>query len=328
MTSTRSAPPTSICFAPPLAQRFDADFADWRLIAFNVGPDGALFGLWVPRIDDRNDRHDASRTRTAGGARRYRVVSQRECVRALDLVVDDAPMELHDAQPLGEDVLLVGGRCRRFANGNAEANGRIYGADGAFRRAIVLGDGIGAVQTARDGRIWTGYFDEGVIGNLGWTSPLGASGLVGWDDDGAIRYRYSPPAGTDAILDCYAINVADDAVWCYYYTDFPLVRIEHGRETGVWRPEVRGAHGFAVGAGYALFGGGYGDYDRIRLIALKDDGRCETLADFALEDERGRRLPGHHCVGRGQSLYFRNDEAIHRFDIGTALRLVRERRGH
>lgn len=328
MASSRPTPIPSLTYAPPVVQRFDAGFADWRLIAFNVGPDGALFGLWVPRLDDRNDRDDASHTRTADGARRYRVVSQRDGVRTLDLIVDDAPMELHDAQPLGDDVLLVGGRCRRFANGDAEANGRIYGADGAFRRAIVLGDGIGTMQTARDGRIWTGYFDEGVIGNFGWTRPLGASGLVAWDADGTAQYRYSPPAGTDAIVDCYAINVADDAVWCYPYTDFPLVRIENGRETGVWRPDVRGSHGFAIGGGYALFGGGYGDYDRIRLIALREDGHCETLADFALEDERGRRLPGHHCVGRGQSLYLRSDEAIHRFDIGTALRWVREHRGH
>lgn len=325
MTSSRRAPIPSLTYAPPAAQRFDADLGDWRLIAFNVGPDRALFGLWVPRIDESDDGLPSRIPQTR---RRYRVVSHRDGVRTLDLAIDDAPLALHDAQPLGDDVLLVCGRCRRFPNGETEANGRIYGIDGAFRRAIVLGDGIGTVQAARDGTIWAGYFDEGVIGNRGWRTPLGASGLVGWDGDGAIRYRYSPPAGTDAILDCHAINVADDATWCYYYTDFPLVRIEHGRETGVWRPEVRGAHGFAVGSGYALFGGGYGDYDRIRLIALQDDGRCETLADFTLEDERGRRLPGHHCVGRGQSLYFRNDEAIHRFDIGTALRLVRERRGH
>ncbi|MBP6749356.1 MAG: hypothetical protein KA144_06930 [Xanthomonadaceae bacterium] len=325
MISTRLVSIPSLTYAPPAVQRFDADLGDWRLIAFNIGPDRALFGLWVPRVDETGD---GLPSRAPQARRRYRVVSHHDSVRTLDLAIDDAPLDLHDAQPLGDDVLLIGGRSRRHANGDAEANGRLYGADGAFRRAIVLGDGIGTVQTARDGTIWTGYFDEGVFGNLGWTEPLGASGLVAWGDDGAIRYRYSPPASTDAIVDCYAINVADDATWCYYYTDFPLVRIEHGRETGVWRPEVRGAHGFAVGAGYALFGGGYGDYDRIRLIALKDDGRCETLADFALEDERGRRLPGHHCVGRGQSLYFRNDEAIHRFDIGTALRLVRERRGH
>ncbi len=301
--------------------RHDADLAEHRLIALNVGPDDTLYGLWAPRSDA--DDGLAAR-RGPQHPRRYLATVVRAGVRMLAVAIDDAPFDLHDLQPLGDDLLLISARSQRHENGEAEANGRIYGADGRFKHAIMLGDGIGALQTSGDGTIWAGYFDEGVIGNNGWTQPLGASGLVAWNRDGEAVYHYSPPAGTDMMTDCYAINVADDATWCYYYTQFPLVRIEHGRETGVWKPAVQGSHGFAVGGGYALFGGGYADYDHIQLFALRDAGSSERVASFALTDEHGRRLPGHNVVGRGQSLYLRNDDAIYRFDIGTALRLMQE----
>jgi hypothetical protein len=311
--------------------RFDADLSEHRLIASNIGYDHALYGLWAPRLD----ADDTFKLRTQRSPRRYRATAIRDGIRTLDIAIDDAPFDLHDIQSLGEDLLLISARSQRRDSGDADANGRIYGADGRFKRAILLGDGIGALQTARDGAIWTGYFDEGVIGNREWTTPLGATGLVAWrvvgdavdgstDTGSEALYRYSPPAGTEAMTDCYAINVADDATWCYYYTGFPLVRIEDGRESGVWKPSVQGSHGFAVGDGYALFGGGYGDYDHIQLFALHDDGRSERIASFAPTDEHGRRLPGHNIIGRGHSLYFRSEEAIYRFDIGTALRLARE----
>lgn len=301
--------------------RFDADLADHQLVAFNVGHDHAFYGLWAPRAD----ANDAFVARVAMySPRRYRAIAVHDGVRCLDIVIDDSSFDLHDLQPLGEDLLVISARSQRHENGEAVANGRIYNADGCFKQAIVLGDGIGALQTGGDGTIWAGYFDEGVIGNNGWTQPLGASGLVAWNRDGEAVYRYSPPASTDMMTDCYAVNVADDATWCYYYTQFPLVRIQNGLETGVWKPAVQGSHGFAVGDGYALFGGGYADYDHIQLFALHDDGGTERVASFTLTDERGRRLPGHNLVGRGQSLYFRNDEAIYRFDISTALRLARE----
>ncbi len=301
--------------------RFDEDLADHQLVAFNVGHDHSFYGLWAPHAD----ANDAFAARAMDTPRRYRAIAVRDGARCLDIAIDDAPFDLHDLQSLGEDLLVVSARSQRRSGGEADANGRIYGSDGACKRAIVLGDGIGALQTGGDGTIWTGYFDEGVIGNNGWTQPLGASGLVAWNRDGEAVYRYSPPAGTDRMTDCYAVNVADDATWCYYYTQFPLVRIENGRETGVWKPAVQGSHGFAVGGGYALFGGGYADYDHIQLFALHDDGGSERIASFALTDEHGRRLPGHNLVGRGQSLYLRNDDAIYRFDIGTALRHMRER---
>lgn len=37
-----------------------------------------------------------------------------------------------------------------------------------------------------DGRIVTSYFDEGIFGNFGWDQPLGASGLVVWDEQGRV----------------------------------------------------------------------------------------------------------------------------------------------
>jgi hypothetical protein len=57
-------------------------------------------------------------------------------------------------QPLpGGEILVVGARCRRFADGTAERNAHIYGADGILRRAATFGGGIADVQTTTSGDI-------------------------------------------------------------------------------------------------------------------------------------------------------------------------------
>jgi hypothetical protein len=94
-----------------------------------------------------------------------------------------------------------------------------------------MGDGINSVQTTDEGMIWTSYFDEGVFGNYRWNQPMGASGLNCFDSAGRILWEFKPPAGFDSICDCYSLNVANNAVWTCYYTDFPLVKIDADKLT-------------------------------------------------------------------------------------------------
>ena len=71
-------------------------------------------------------------------------------------------------QPLpGDEILLVGARCKRLADGTAEHNAHIYGSDGLLRRTATFGDGIANVQATTSGDIWVSYFDEGIFGNYG-----------------------------------------------------------------------------------------------------------------------------------------------------------------
>jgi hypothetical protein len=103
-----------------------------------------------------------------------------------------------------DEILLAGTRCRRFADGTHELNGHVYGLDGQLRRQFLLGDGIEHIATDVRGEIWVGYFDEGVFGNYGWgamttseeqESPVGWPGLVRFDAEGNMTWRYEPPEG-------------------------------------------------------------------------------------------------------------------------------------
>jgi hypothetical protein len=122
-----------------------------------------------------------------------------------------------------------------------DANGHIFSSEGRFLHSFLLGDGIQDVQATRDGRIWTSYFDEGIFGNYGWNEPIGASGLICWDDTGTQRYAYTPSSGLDSICDCYALNVATDCdTWCYYYTEFPLVHLRDTQIVAAWDCPIKG----------------------------------------------------------------------------------------
>ena len=91
-----------------------------------------------------------------------------------------------------------------------------------------------------EGRIWVGFFDEGVFGNFGWNHPgptgLGAAGLVALDDHGEVLWRFNEDQML--ISDCYALNVHRPEVWAYYDTDFELARVD-----GTGRPDVLGQAG-------------------------------------------------------------------------------------
>jgi hypothetical protein len=108
-------------------------------------------------------------------------------------------------------VLLVGARCRWTAD-SVERNAVVYDWDGREVRRFTLGDGIADVRTTSDGTIWASYFDEGIFGNHGWNhpgpTPIGAPGLVAFDQQGDARWSYdAKKARTDSICDAYALNV-------------------------------------------------------------------------------------------------------------------------
>ena len=152
------------------------------------------------------------------------------------------------AHPLpDEEILVVGSRCH-FRNGTPETNATVFDRAGNLVRQFVLGDGIQDVQTTTDGLIWVSYFDEGVFGNFGWTKPIGAPGIVCFDTSGRKVWDFEPPHSFNAMADCYAMNVADDAAWACYYTDFPIVRIDAQHNVRAWPNEFSGAHAIAVDA--------------------------------------------------------------------------------
>ncbi|MEU6799150.1 hypothetical protein ABZ907_46305 [Nonomuraea wenchangensis] len=211
------------------------------------------------------------------------------------------------AQPLPDgNVLLVGGRCS-WRNGAAECNAAIYDADGKRRRVGVLGDGIEDVQTTPSGEIWVSYFDEGVCGSRGWgeadsPAPIGSCGLIRFRPDLDIAWRYPYDGEFGGIADCYALNVAGEDAWAYYYTDFPIVRIRAAAIAG-WPTEVRGAHALVVADDRVVLVGGYGD--RRRLVAGSIQGEAFSVDRPArLVMPNGRSVPrAANVLGRGSELH-------------------------
>ncbi len=292
-----------------------------ELVAFNVGPDGvAYFVIALGTLDYRfENTGGASFAKTVPDrSQSYRVVGLSGSQPVLDVAIQAEKFNIHDIQPLADELLLVCSRSRYKSRDNFEKNGRVYTRDGTLTREILLGDGIQSVQTTAEGVIWTSFFDEGVFGNYGWSNPVGASGLVAWDSAGNKIYEFQPSAGLDSICDCYALNVesADD-VWLYYYTQFPLVHLHRREIASFWQMPEKGSDAFAICAGHALFRGGYKDRDVYRLFSLRRTGRVEFVEEITFGDREGNPLVADRVVGRGDAIHFTCDSYLYRVDIPT-----------
>ena len=191
--------------------------------------------------------------------------------------------------PDGE-ILVVASRCFRNPDGSHEMNAKVYGTDGKQNREFLLGDGINHIQTDAEGRIWVGYFDEGIFGNFGWQyagGPFGAAGLSCFAKSGQKMWDYEPPEGFDHISDCYALNVSSSGVWSHYYQDFPIALVDSNWHVRCWKTDLSGGRTFAVGDNKVLLYGGYGDR-RIacNLLSLEDhDARLAAEVSLALPRE-------------------------------------------
>jgi hypothetical protein len=84
------------------------------------------------------------------------------------------------------------------------------------------------------------------------------SALPGSSDSTLVQESPTADTSVQAIDDCYALNVADDAVWLYYYMAFDLVRIDHHGSMRRWSTETRGSDALVIGIDRTLFIGGYG----------------------------------------------------------------------
>jgi hypothetical protein len=170
---------------------------------------------------------------------------------------------------------------------------------------------------AEDGTIWTGYFDEGVYGNLGWGEagdplPLGAAGIVAWS--AAFEKTWELNSSEVGVVDCYALNVAPDAVWACSYDDFPVIRIADGRVQVHETQDVTGPSGIIV------------TRDRVGLVGLYQDPSqliVGSLVDGAFTEPRrtnlwapdGAPLPLARVHCRGSVVHFFANRDWYSFDL-------------
>src|SRR5262245_7574254 len=135
--------------------------ADRELVAFNVGPDGLVYLVIAMRpLDYRIETPTGfSFAKTLPDQpQTYPIVALSGGQTALDVVIDGERFNIHDVQPLFDDLLLVCLRSYFRGPDDFEKNGRVYTRGGQFSREILLGDGIQSVQTTLDGLIWTSFF--------------------------------------------------------------------------------------------------------------------------------------------------------------------------
>jgi len=224
-------------------------------------------------------------------------------------------------QPTSDGTLLLVGSRSRYTSGGPESNALLVSPDGETIRSFCVGDGVQSVHVTRSGRVWMGYFDEGIFGNYGWGGnglkrPLGSAGLVCWSLDGDNLYNFQPPDGARHISDCYAMTTVGDEAWSCYYTDFPIVQVDASFNTRGWPCGVRGAHAIAVVPGAApmvgLVGGYTGFHDR--LVVVQPTSGAQQRYRLTMPD--GTHLPPTaQLVARGSFVHTLIDGEWLRLDL-------------
>lgn len=295
-------------------------------VSVDIGPTGELLVLWsTPAGSEAMGARTVGAggatfpdSRTAGTAPIH--LTTQTAHSATVATLTDPGIAHPMVQPLPDGgSLLVGARCRWRTDAGAEHNAVVYDSDGAVVRTGTLGDGINHVATTPGGRIWVGYFDEGVYGNYGWGSegapgPIGAPGLVAFDTDLRPEWRY--PLLDQPISDCYALNVTGETVWTCYYTGFPIVRVDDGRIDS-WDNTTPGATNLLVATDHtaALVGGYAGSQWRISAGQLGPS-EFEVTAQYRLTMPDGSEPPDEtHLVGRGPDLHAVVGDTWYRLDL-------------
>ena len=277
-----------------------------------------IFTIATKPLDYREEKSGASfpkpRSKLGQNYSVYQVIGG-EVIHSADII--NEPFNIHFAQALGNDKLLLSSARSRFRNSDDfDKNGRIYDLSGQFLNETLLGDGIQDLQISRNGTIWTSYCDEGVFGNFGWNSPVGASGLIAWDKTGEQIYSYEPKSGLDYIVDCYALNVESDSLaWFYYYTEFQLVKINNFDVVEYWNIPVKGSDSFAIYKNYALFQGGYDDRNSFYLVELKAGNNAKVLCRLNLKNIASFDW----VVGRGETVYILSGTEIYKVELRSLI---------
>lgn len=326
---------------PTVALRHHAPIApppgpSTELINVSVGPAGEVVAVWASP-----EARAASCARlTAPNGVRYSPTVLDPPVTVHVTTYDPDPVQTvaitdltvpnPHVQPLpGGRILLVSPRCRWYgdsaghdADHRADRNAVSYHSDGTRAGEGVLGDGIGRLATTAAGRIWAGYYDEGIYGNFGWGGPdgprpIGAPGLVGFDEDFA---RVWPSAEDRFGLgdDCSCLNVAGDTLWAGYSGG--VVAVRDGVRT-TWRSDDGGrGYGLLVDepAGrIALFSAlGRGRDERLRVGDLDDyAGEITWQQPRSLLLPDGSALPPSYVHGRGATMHVVTGTDWYRLDL-------------
>ncbi|MFJ9584860.1 hypothetical protein [Streptomyces acidicola] len=288
---------------------------DEKLVTAAIGPTGDAIALWAPANDLPALR---SVTRPPGGTAfpdpgsPYPVSTRVTTYSPKPMTSTRIPglgLANVSVQPLPDGRVLIVGARAAWRTGGPDRNAVVYDDAGRPEAEETFGDGINHVHTTESGRIWVGYFDEGVFGNYGWDEdaappPVGVSGLVRFSPDLEPEWHFPRGHPWGPIYDCYALNVDGETAWTCYYDGFSLVRVHDSAVDGWFNDDVNGASALAVGGDrVALFGGYSPRRDRL-VVGRLESGRLWVEGEFRVVLPDGGPLPSNRTVvGRGADLH-------------------------
>ncbi|GAA3409432.1 hypothetical protein ACFFNY_09725 [Paenibacillus hodogayensis] len=259
----------------------------FEIVSAQFGGDGYVYVLLINRIPERERGMFVPSALKQAYTYKILVVEGNDVD---ETVIEGQQFNYHYVQPLRNQLLLVGARCSYYGPDKYDLNAKVCDYKGRTIREFLLGDGIQSVQVTEKGTIWTSYFDEGVFGNNGWDQPVGAHGLLAWDEHGNKRYEDRMAD----IADCYALNVVhEEEVWFYYYTDFLLGRISGGpvqAEVTFINPEISGSSGFCTDGYHFLFDGGYGKSGTYVLKKNEKPGKLTKGHNIHFQNKQAKPL--------------------------------------
>lgn len=285
----------------------------YEVVSTQLGGDGRIYVLLIDRIPEREDGMFVPAKLRPFRTYKALIIGD-SCIQ--EVLLWGQTFNYHYLQPLGEHLLLVGARCTRYGDGKHDLNAKVIDAEGTTVREFLLGDGIQDVQVTEDGTIWTGYFDEGVFGNYGWGEPVGAQGLIAWDDQGNKRFENQAAD----IADCYALNVVNEQeVWFYYYADFKLGLIRggtHRPQTTFINPGLSGSSGLCTDGYHFLFDAGYGKHGSFVLKKQDSPGRLTKGQRISFVNEDSQPLQAARQSFRQHQLLLSEGSKLYLTDVG------------
>lgn len=296
---------------PPLA--LVPPSADCRPLHGSVDVDGQAIVVW------------------ASGRRpeRWLITRQREATvfETIETAARSWRPETLLVQPLPDGVVLASSLCAWRPDG-ADLNGVVVDRSGATLHEATLGHGINHLQTDSTGQVWVGYSDEGVYGNFGWNGPgpesPGVWGLARFGPTLEKVWDYRPPSFGDEesrggiIDDCYALNVSDEQVYAYGYSDLSIIRIA-GDDVEVFPAGIAGSDDILVsGASIALIGGYESRRNHVSIGAVHDGVYVERRSGELGIRREPFRATAPVTVSRGGRLHWLDGARWRRFDLAPA----------
>lgn len=160
-----------------------------------------------------------------------------------------------------------------------ERNLQLFDDSCRFKTSFPIGDGVEHLAVDRTGKLWVGYFDEGIFGG----DPLSSAGLSRFDQSGKLEYQWD--ASTHGrINDCDALTVDDDgAAWvCPYSSYFVASILDADVQIVIREAPVSVISGLLIARTHVAFIGGtdfhgVGDKNGVVIHVSSGEGWIEEL---------------------------------------------------